>query len=54
MNNFESLSLSEGIKKALKKINFDKPTPIQAQSIPIGIQGKDILGSAQTLSLIHI
>ena len=48
MNNFESLSLSEGIKKALKKINFDKPTPIQAQSIPIGIQGKDILGSAQT------
>ena len=48
MNNFESLSLSEGIKKALKKINFDKPTPIQAQSIPIGILGKDILGSAQT------
>jgi ATP-dependent RNA helicase DeaD len=48
MNSFEGLSLSQGLNKALKKINFKEPTPIQAQAIPLAMAGKDILGSAQT------
>ena len=34
MNNFESLNLSENLNLALAKMNFSKPTPIQAQTIP--------------------
>ena len=48
MNNFESLNLSENLNLALAKMNFSKPTPIQAQTIPFALQSKDILGSAQT------
>ena len=48
MNSFEGLSLSQGLNKALKKIDFKKPTPIQAKAIPLAIEGRDILGSAQT------
>ena len=48
MNNFESLNLSENLNLALAKMNFSKPTPIQAQTIPFALQNKDILGSAQT------
>ena len=48
MNSFEDLNLSQALYKALKKIDFKEPTPIQAQAIPLAMQGKDILGSAQT------
>ncbi|MFL2890712.1 MAG: DEAD/DEAH box helicase [Candidatus Pelagibacterales bacterium] len=48
MNSFEALELSNGLNKALKKIYFKYPTPIQAQAIPLALQGMDILGSAQT------
>ena len=48
MNNFESLNLSENLNIALAKMEFSKPTPIQEQTIPLALQGKDILGSAQT------
>ncbi|MDG2159622.1 MAG: DEAD/DEAH box helicase [Gammaproteobacteria bacterium] len=48
MNNFESFNLSENLNLALAKMEFSKPTPIQAQTIPLALQGKDILGSAQT------
>jgi superfamily II DNA/RNA helicase len=48
MENFESLGLPEAILHSLKRLNFEKPTPIQAQTIPLALEGKDILGSAQT------
>ena len=48
MENFESLGLPEAILHSLKRLNFETPTPIQAQTIPLALQGKDILGSAQT------
>ena len=48
MNSFDALELSNGLNKALKKIYFKYPTPIQAQAIPLALQGMDILGSAQT------
>ena len=33
---------------SIAKINFKTPTPIQAEAIPVALEGKDILGTAQT------
>jgi len=48
MENFLSLKLEETLIESLAKINFKTPTPIQAKAIPIALEGKDILGTAQT------
>jgi superfamily II DNA/RNA helicase len=48
MNDFLSLGLPQPLLAALARINFTTPTPIQAQAIPPALEGKDILGSAQT------
>ena len=48
MENFLSLKLEETLFESLAKINFKAPTPIQAKAIPIALDGKDILGTAQT------
>lgn len=48
MDSFNSLGLPEGVLNALKDMHFHKPTPIQAQTIPVALEGHDILGSAQT------
>jgi ATP-dependent RNA helicase RhlE len=45
---FESLNLIDPILKALTEEGYKNPTPIQAQSIPIVLQGSDLLGCAQT------
>lgn len=45
---FEDLNLIEPILKALKHEGYTQPTPIQEQSIPLILQGKDLLGCAQT------
>jgi len=45
---FKELNLIAPILKALDQEGYDKPTPIQAQSIPAILQGKDLLGCAQT------
>ncbi len=45
---FNELPLIEPILKALKEQGYTTPTPIQAQSIPILLQGKDLMGCAQT------
>ena len=45
---FEQLGLIEPILKALKREGYTEPTPIQQQAIPVVLQGKDILGLAQT------
>ncbi len=45
---FEELNLIEPILKALKHEGYTQPTPIQEQSIPLILQGKDLLGCAQT------
>ncbi len=45
---FETMGLSAQIYQALKKMGFEKPTPIQTEAIPIALQGKDIIGQAQT------
>lgn len=48
MENFESLGLHQMLLDSLKYMNFATPTPIQAQTIPLALEGKDVLGSAQT------
>lgn len=45
---FESLNIIEPILKALQEEGYTTPTPIQAESIPIVLQGTDLLGCAQT------
>ena len=48
MNSFKELGLNPIINISLEALNFTEPTPIQAQTIPLALAGKDILGSAQT------
>ncbi len=45
---FNELNLISPILKALETEGYKNPTPIQEQSIPILLQGKDLLGCAQT------
>ncbi|MCD8741840.1 DEAD/DEAH box helicase [Mucilaginibacter roseus] len=45
---FQQLNLIDPILKALQTEGYTTPTPIQAQSIPIILQKKDLLGCAQT------
>lgn len=45
---FDSLSLIEPIRRALAEEGYTTPTPIQEEAIPVALQGKDILGCAQT------
>ncbi len=45
---FENLGLIEPLLKALKTTGYVNPTPIQEQSIPVVLKGKDLLGCAQT------
>jgi ATP-dependent RNA helicase DDX27 len=42
------MSLSRPIQKGLAAIGFTEPTPIQSKTIPIAMQGKDVVGGAET------
>ena len=48
MENFKSIKIEDSLKNSLLKMNFLKPTPIQGMAIPLALEGKDILGTAQT------
>ena len=48
MNNFDDLLIENKLKKSIKLADFKTPTPIQSQSIPVSLTGRDILGTAQT------
>lgn len=45
---FKELNISEPILKALADKNYETPTPIQEQAIPVALNGRDLLGIAQT------
>lgn len=47
-NTFDTLQLSREVRKAMTDLGFTEPTPIQAQSIPPILEGKDVIGQAQT------
>lgn len=46
--NFEPFSLDPHITAAVKAVGYTTPTPIQRQAIPIMLQGRDVMGLAQT------
>ncbi|MBI20421.1 MAG: DEAD/DEAH box helicase [Euryarchaeota archaeon] len=48
MRDFQSLGLSEKLLLAIEKEGYTTPTPVQAQSIPPLLKGRDVLGVAQT------
>src|SRR5690349_6061077 len=45
---FESLQLAPPLLRALTDCGYTEPTPIQAQTIPPLLRGRDVVGSAQT------
>jgi ATP-dependent RNA helicase RhlE len=47
-NSFYGLGVAPKILEVLDRMKFTTPTPIQHKAIPIGIEGKDIIGVAQT------
>ena len=45
---FESLSLSKSLLRSLASAGYHEPTPIQQQTIPHALKGRDVVGCAQT------
>jgi len=45
---FRKLGLCEELTLAVDKLGFQSPTPIQAQAIPVILEGRDVVGTAQT------
>ena len=48
LTQFTDLGLAKPLLKALAEKGYKEPTPIQAQAIPVVLQGKDVMGAAQT------
>ena len=46
--NFQDLNLPNALLRALRDKEYERPTPIQMQAIPAALEGRDILGTAQT------
>ncbi|QJC57371.1 ATP-dependent RNA helicase RhlE [Polaromonas vacuolata] len=47
-SSFSTLSLAEPLARAVAEMGYETMTPIQAQAIPVVLQGKDVMGAAQT------
>ncbi len=47
-NGFANFAISQQVLQALRKMKIVTPTPIQQKSIPVALDGKDVLGIAQT------
>jgi len=45
---FNQLSLTKPILTALQEVGYETPSPIQAETIPLLLEGRDVLGQAQT------
>jgi ATP-dependent RNA helicase RhlE len=48
MTTFNELGLSSPLLRAIEALQFTTPTPIQVRGIPLMLQGRDLIGSAQT------
>ena len=48
MTSFQDFGLADPISRALREENYLTPTPIQAQTIPLALSGRDVVGIAQT------
>ncbi|KAJ4288671.1 nucleolar DEAD-box protein required for synthesis of 60S ribosomal subunit [Kalmusia sp. IMI 367209] len=47
-SSFQAMSLSRPILKGLASVGFTEPTPIQSKTVPIAMEGKDVVGGAVT------
>ncbi|NQW43980.1 MAG: DEAD/DEAH box helicase, partial [Deltaproteobacteria bacterium] len=47
-NTFSDLNLPQALSLSLGQMKFLSPTPIQKAAIPVALEGKDVLGTAQT------
>jgi len=45
---FEDMPLAEPVLQAVREVGYESPSPIQAESIPLLLSGRDLLGQAQT------
>lgn len=45
---FDDLGLTEPVLQSVRDLGFEKPTPIQAQAIPLVMAGRDLIGASQT------
>ena len=45
---FDELGLKEAVLEAVTESGYDTPTPIQAQAIPLVLEGRDVIGASQT------
>lgn len=48
MNSFYQMNLTRPLMKAIGDLGYTHPTPIQAQTIPLALLGRDIFGCAAT------
>ena len=48
IESFEELGLCPEIQKAVKQMGFEEPSPIQKKAIPVMMEGRDLIGQAQT------
>lgn len=48
MTKFEDLGISQATLNAVLRMGFEEATPIQAQTIPLSLENKDVIGQAQT------
>jgi superfamily II DNA/RNA helicase len=48
LTSFQDFALADPIARALREENYITPTPIQAQTVPLALSGRDIVGIAQT------
>lgn len=48
LNSFQEMDLFEPLKTRMSELDYTTPTPIQAMTIPAAVEGRDILGCAQT------
>ena len=48
MTTFADLGLSDSVLAAVDKLGYTEPTPVQAQSIPLALEGRDMIAAAKT------
>ena len=48
VQSFAELGLSQPLIQALSDVGYESPTPIQRQTIPLLLEGRDVIGQAQT------
>ncbi|MFZ5642845.1 MAG: DEAD/DEAH box helicase [Bacillota bacterium] len=48
MTTFNDFGLTEPVTRSLNNMGFEEPTPIQEKAVPIGLQGRDLIGQAHT------